>query len=461
MINLLRAGALALALCSCSAAMAQEAIKSPTVTIAPAPAAFDDGTGHASHVSATNGLPTRSVDVGAKGDAAWNFTDLSPSLMAMVKADALKSKAVADLLAGGINATVNFPSSFQVSNFPTSFQVSNFPSAFAIANLPADPATATNQGALNTTAATMRDEIGSISSPAAGTVNAQLATAVAKLSAVVTALQGMLSVQLPSLPAYAATPTFNIGTAPQLNVNFAAQSGPIGISASTLPLPAGAAPASGVAGVVAALGSPFQAGGSIGNASFGATQSGAWDVRNVTGTVALPTGAATDATLTQIKTAMGSPLLAGGSVSVSNNTDPATGTKQTANTNAITATQSALGTSATTAVTIQGAASGVPLPVSGTITTVLPQVAAVDYGGLFGTSSTQLFPANAARHGIQVQVQSSAVCYLRATSAATTDYHSMMITGPGGMFESSSHVGTSLINIVCTAANVSVYARDF
>ncbi len=45
--------------------------------------------------------------------------------------------------------------------------------------------------------------------------------------------------------------------------------------------------------LITAIGSPFQAGGSIGNTSFGATQSGTWNINNVSGTVSLPTGAAT------------------------------------------------------------------------------------------------------------------------------------------------------------------------
>jgi hypothetical protein len=72
------------------------------------------------------------------------------------------------------------------------------------------------------------------------------------------------------------------------------------------------------------LGTPFQAGGSIGNTSFGATQSGTWNITNVTGTVSLPTGAATSAlqstgnsTLSTINTTLGSPFQAGGAVSVS------------------------------------------------------------------------------------------------------------------------------------------------
>jgi len=48
-------------------------------------------------------------------------------------------------------------------------------------------------------------------------------------------------------------------------------------------------------GLVTALGSPFQAGGSIGNTAFGATQSGTWNITNISGTVSLPTGASTSA----------------------------------------------------------------------------------------------------------------------------------------------------------------------
>lgn len=41
------------------------------------------------------------------------------------------------------------------------------------------------------------------------------------------------------------------------------------------------------------LGSPFQAGGSIGNTTFASTQSGTWNITNISGTISLPTGAAT------------------------------------------------------------------------------------------------------------------------------------------------------------------------
>lgn len=56
------------------------------------------------------------------------------------------------------------------------------------------------------------------------------------------------------------------------------------ISAVSLPLPTGAATAAGLSTINTTLGSPFQAGGSIGNTVFGATQSGTWS-----NTVATPT----------------------------------------------------------------------------------------------------------------------------------------------------------------------------
>lgn len=85
------------------------------------------------------------------------------------------------------------------------------------------------------------------------------------------------------------------------------------ISAVSLPLPTGASTSalqtsgnSTLTSILSALGSPFQAGGSIGNTVFGATQSGAWNITNITGTVSLPTGAATAANQTTANTSLAS-----------------------------------------------------------------------------------------------------------------------------------------------------------
>lgn len=88
------------------------------------------------------------------------------------------------------------------------------------------------------------------------------------------------------------------------------------ISVASLPLPSGAATQATLASILTALNSPFQAGGSIGNTTFGATQATASalnatvvgtgtfavqltgatnNINNIAGTISLPTGAATSA----------------------------------------------------------------------------------------------------------------------------------------------------------------------
>ena len=63
-----------------------------------------------------------------------------------------------------------------------------------------------------------------------------------------------------------------------LSVQGVASGTAVPVSAAALPLPAGAATAAGLTTINTTLGSPFQAGASIGNSSFGATQSGSWTV---------------------------------------------------------------------------------------------------------------------------------------------------------------------------------------
>jgi hypothetical protein len=67
------------------------------------------------------------------------------------------------------------------------------------------------------------------------------------------------------------------------------------ISAASLPLPTGAATNAELITINSTLGSPFQAGGSIGNTTFASTQSGTWNINNISGTISLPTGASTSA----------------------------------------------------------------------------------------------------------------------------------------------------------------------
>lgn len=85
----------------------------------------------------------------------------------------------------------------------------------------------------------------------------------------------------------------------------------VAISAASLPLPSDAATQTTLAAVLGALGSPLQAGGTIGNTTFGAAQSGAWTVTADAGSgtfaisasaLPLPAGASTEATVAGLLT---------------------------------------------------------------------------------------------------------------------------------------------------------------
>jgi len=91
-----------------------------------------------------------------------------------------------------------------------------------------------------------------------------------------------------TLPAFAATPTVNLGT---LNGAATAAAQATGNTALST--------------INTTLGTPFQAGGSIGNTAFGATKSGSWVLDGITGTISLPTGAATSALQSTGNTSLG------------------------------------------------------------------------------------------------------------------------------------------------------------
>lgn len=144
-----------------------------------------------------------------------------------------------------------------------------------------------------------------------------------------------------TLPAFASTPTFNLGT-----LNGAATNSELVTINSTLGTPFQAAGSIGNTAFIAnagtnlntsalnleatqsgfksanhtdlgaintTLGTPFQAGGSVGNTTFGATQATA---ANLNATVVGPSGVALakDSSLSTINTTLGSPFQAGGSI---------------------------------------------------------------------------------------------------------------------------------------------------
>ncbi len=94
---------------------------------------------------------------------------------------------------------------------------------------------------------------------------------------------------------------------------------------------------------------------------------------------------------------------------------------------------------------------------------IVVKASATDRGAIVGTTAVTLAPENAARRGwaIQVQAGSAVSCYVNGTAAATADYHSLQVGG-GGYYQSpDGHVGTGALSVVCSAANTSVYMREW
>lgn len=120
-----------------------------------------------------------------------------------------------------------------------------------------------------------------------------------------------------------------------------------------------------------------------------------------------------------------------------------------------TAVQSAPGTSATTAVTVQGATAGVALPVNAVL-----RVTTTNRSAVVGTTATNLMAANTSRQGFAIQVQGSGACYINGLATATADQNSLMIPA-GGYFETTTHVGTGAVSIICTVASTPVWAREW
>ncbi|MGU3386938.1 hypothetical protein ACLBYG_20675 [Methylobacterium sp. D53M] len=123
-----------------------------------------------------------------------------------------------------------------------------------------------------------------------------------------------------------------------------------------------------------------------------------------------------------------------------------------------TSVETAVGTAGTRAVTVQGAAGGVPLPVDtvvrGTATSHSGTIAA-------GGTAQQLMAANASRRGFVVQNQSSGDLYVNGLGTATADQNSLKIAA-GDFYETSvQHVGTGAVSIIGATTGQAFYAREY
>ena len=225
-------------------------------------------------------------------------------------------------------------------------------------------------------------------------------------------------------------------SASSVPVVIASDQSAVPISAASLPLPTGAATNAELITINTTLGSPFQAGGSIGNTSFIATQSSGAnlhvDVDNfpatqpVSGTVAVSNFPATQ------------PV--SGTVTANQGTSPW-----------IVAGGGTAGSSGTAVLTIQGIASGTAVPISGTVstTTAANSNAHVNNSTTVTTTATTFTPpANAV--GFVVEAESSNTVNLRYAAGTTATTTVGMLLEPG---RDSGYIPSSATVTVCAVSS--------
>jgi hypothetical protein len=187
-----------------------------------------------------------------------------------------------------------------------------------------------------------------------------------------------------TLPSFAATPTFNLGTAPAI--------------------------------VLAAGSSTI---GAISNTTFASTQSGTWNLNNISGAISLPTGAATSALQTQLSGQLPTSL----------------GTKTAANSISVTPASDA----------------------SHNVAARTPTTANVSSSA----SSVAILASNANRKGVSFYNNSSATLYLSFSGTATIANAFVAIPSQGFLLLDQQLITSGAINGIWSAANGSVNVTEF
>lgn len=208
--------------------------------------------------------------------------------------------------------------------------------------------------------------------------------------------------------------------------------GTIAISAASLPLPAGAATAAGLSTINTTLGTPFQAGGSIANTVFGATQSGVWDIRNITGSITLPTGAATSALQTTGNTSL---------ASIDGKLPASLGIKTAAASLSVAPASDAI-------FQVNSVRSTTPTNRSGTITT--------------GGTAQQLMAANATRRGWSIKNQSAGSLWFNELGVTAVADQPSFELRPNESYTSEAGVSSvAAISIIGATTSQAFAAREW
>lgn len=181
-----------------------------------------------------------------------------------------------------------------------------------------------------------------------------------------------------------------------------------------------------------------------------ATQSGTWNITNISGTVSLPTGAATAANQSTEITSL--------ATIATNTTGVSTAANQTTgNTSLASILANQTNGTQTTALLAGTAVIGTAIiePRNGTLTD--------GSGTTSGTpsTSTQIFAANSSRRYLLIEnVSTTATIWINFTSAATAANGSYTLLPGGSIVQETGFVSTEVVNVLSTVASVPFTAKQ-
>lgn len=181
-----------------------------------------------------------------------------------------------------------------------------------------------------------------------------------------------------------------------------------------------------------------------------ATQSGTWNITNISGTVSLPTGAATAANQSTEITSL--------ATIATNTTGVSTAANQTTgNTSLASILANQTNGTQTTALLAGTAVIGTAIiePRNGTLTD--------GSGTTSGTpsTSTQIFATNSSRRYLLIEnVSTTATIWINFTSAATAANGSYTLLPGGSIVQETGFVSTEVVNVLSTVASVPFTAKQ-
>lgn len=174
------------------------------------------------------------------------------------------------------------------------------------------------------------------------------------------------------------------------------------------------------------------------------TQSGTWNITNISGTVSLPTGASTETTLAKLTLAQAS--------TTSGQTGPLIqGAVTTASPSYTTAQTSPL--SLTTAGALRTDSSATTQPVSGTLNINGAAGTVTHTSGTAGSTSSQALASNSSRKYLMIQNNSTRIMWFALGTTATAAKPSIRLLSNTTFTMESSFISTQAVNAIREGSN--------